>query len=96
MSGASIAEPACSEARQDEDGTTSLGAADWLCFAATPGFALMALLTAAYGSGPTGLLCSAAQGATPFGGMVPMYMLMSAFHSAPWVKLVSRRGITGG
>jgi hypothetical protein len=22
--------------------------------------------------------------------MVPMYLLMSAFHSAPWLKLVSR------
>jgi hypothetical protein len=27
------------------------------------------------------------------GGMVPMYLLMSAFHSAPWLKLISgRRG----
>jgi hypothetical protein len=23
--------------------------------------------------------------------MVPMYLLMSAFHAAPWLKLVSRR-----
>ena len=23
--------------------------------------------------------------------MVPMYLLMSAFHSAPWLKLVSRQ-----
>jgi hypothetical protein len=23
--------------------------------------------------------------------MVPMYLLMSAFHSAPWLKLVSSR-----
>jgi hypothetical protein len=26
--------------------------------------------------------------------MVPMYLLMSAFHSVPWLKLISRR--TGG
>jgi hypothetical protein len=24
-------------------------------------------------------------------GMVPMYLLMSAFYSAPWLKLISRR-----
>jgi hypothetical protein len=24
-------------------------------------------------------------------GMVPMYVLMSAFHFAPWLKLISRR-----
>jgi hypothetical protein len=24
-------------------------------------------------------------------GMVPMYLLMSAFHSAPWLKLISSR-----
>jgi hypothetical protein len=23
--------------------------------------------------------------------MVPMYLLMSAFHTAPWLKLISRR-----
>jgi len=25
------------------------------------------------------------------GGMVPMYLLMSAFHSAPWLKLIAGR-----
>ena len=33
---------------------------------------------------------------TPLGGMVPMYLLMSAFHLAPWLKLISgRRNIAG-
>jgi hypothetical protein len=27
--------------------------------------------------------------------MVPMYLLMSAFHSTPWLKLISRRRSTG-
>jgi hypothetical protein len=70
------------------------GAADWLCLAAAPSFAIMALLTAGLGDGPDAL-CSAAHAASPLSGMVPMYVLMSAFHSAPWLKLIShwRRGV---
>lgn len=63
-------------------------AAGWLSFAAAPTFAIMALLTGVFGGGD---ICSAAQGAWPLSGMVPMYLLMSAFHSAPWLKLVSSR-----
>jgi len=69
----------------------SLGAADWLCLAATPTFATMALLTGVLGGGPPDMLCSAAQDAPPLSGMVPMYLLMGAFHSAPWLKLISSR-----
>jgi hypothetical protein len=29
--------------------------------------------------------------ASPLIGMVPMYLLMSAFHLAPWLKLISTR-----
>ena len=67
------------------------GAADWLCLAATPTFAIMALLAGVLGGGPLDMLCSAAQDASPLTGMVPMYLLMSAFHSAPWLKLISSR-----
>jgi hypothetical protein len=67
------------------------GAADWLCLAAAPSFAIMALLTGGLGGGMPDMLCSAAHGASPLSGMVPMYLLMSAFHAAPWLKLVSRR-----
>ena len=63
-------------------------AADWLHLAAAPSFALMALLTAVLG-GTQDALCSTA-GASPLSGMVPMYLLMSAFHSAPWLKLIAR------
>ncbi len=69
----------------------ALGAADWLCLAAAPTFAIMALLTGVLGGGPPDMLCSAAQDASPLGGMVPMYLLMCAFHSPPWLKLISRR-----
>jgi len=32
---------------------------------------------------------------SPLGGMVVMYLLMSAFHSTHWLKLVSRRHHAG-
>jgi hypothetical protein len=66
-------------------------AADWLRFAAAPTFAIMALLTGVLGGGPQDMLCSTAQDASPLSGMVWMYMLMSAFHSAPWLKLIASR-----
>jgi hypothetical protein len=47
----------------------------------------MALLTGALDGGPTETLCSAAH-ASPLSGMVTMYLLMSAFHAAPWLKLI--------
>jgi hypothetical protein len=67
------------------------GAADWLCLAATPIFAIMALLTAVHGDGQMAAMCSAMPNASPLDGMVPMYLLMSAFHAAPWLKLISGR-----
>src|SRR5256885_3343051 len=70
-------------------------AADFLYLAAAPTFAIMALLTGVLGGGAADALCSIA-GASPLGGMVPMYLLMSAFHLAPWLKLISgRRNIAG-
>jgi hypothetical protein len=68
----------------------ALGAADWLGLAAAPTFAGMALLTVGYG-GPADMLCSAPHHAAPFGGMATMYLLMSAFHTASWLKLLSGR-----
>ena len=64
-------------------------AADLLSLAAAPTFAIMALLTAVLGGSPDAL-CSGA-GASPFGGMVPMYLLMAAFHAAPWLRRIARR-----
>jgi hypothetical protein len=63
----------------------------WLSLAAAPTFAIMAFVTAAFGGGPQDLFCAAAQHASPLNGMAWMYLLMSAFHSAPWLKLMSGR-----
>ena len=61
-----------------------------LHLAATPAFALMALLTA-LGGGRADMLCAAMPHASPLAGMVPMYLLMSVFHAAPWLKLMGGR-----
>ncbi|OAV52231.1 hypothetical protein A6U98_25800 [Rhizobium sp. WYCCWR10014] len=62
-------------------------AADWLSLAAAPTFALMALLTATTGSAD--MICTTTPDAFPIGGMVPMYLLMSGFHLAPWLRLAA-------
>jgi hypothetical protein len=67
------------------------GIADWLCLAAAPTFGVMALLTAVVGEAPQTMVCSASHGASPLSGMALMYALMSAFHAAPWLGLVTRR-----
>ena len=72
------------------------GAVHWLGLAAAPTFAIMALLTGVLGGGAPDVLCSAAHDASPLSGMVPMYLLMSVFHSAPWLKLIcALRGVGG-
>ena len=68
---------------------TLASAAGLLSLAATPTFAIMALLTAVHGDSMSDMLCSAARDGSPLTGMVPMYLLMSAFHLAPWLRLLS-------
>jgi hypothetical protein len=65
----------------------ALKAADWLALAAAPTFAVMALLTGVVAEGPAAMLCSSAH-VSPLSGMVTMYLLMSAFHVGPWLKLI--------
>jgi len=62
----------------------------WLGLAAAPSFALMALVTGLVHDGGADMLCSAAHGSWSVGGMAPMYLLMSVFHAAPWMKLAVR------
>lgn len=68
----------------------AIRAAGFLHLAAAPTFAIMALLTGVLGGGSPDALCSMG-GASPLNGMAPMYLLMSAFHSAPWLKLIAGR-----
>jgi hypothetical protein len=76
---------------EDKQAYPMLSAADWLSLAAAPTFAIMALLASIFGGGPPDMLCSAGHGVSSLSGMAPMYLLMGAFHSAPWLKLISRR-----
>jgi hypothetical protein len=66
--------------------------ADWLCLAATPTFALMALLTILFGSDAMAMMCTGGMSQSPFGGMLPMYLLMSLFHLPPWIELAAGCG----
>jgi hypothetical protein len=86
MTEAHPAHPTGGVSRDDAGATVTLGLAEWLRLSAMPTFAIMALLTGLGGS-PMDRLCSSGHGA-PLSGMVTMYLLMSAFHSPPWLKLI--------
>jgi hypothetical protein len=62
-----------------------------LSLGATPTFAIMALLTVAHRGSIPDMICSAGPDGSPLTGMIPMYLLMSAFHLPPWLKLFSSR-----
>jgi hypothetical protein len=80
--------------RRENGNAAAMGAADFLYLAAAPTFAIMALLTGVLGGGSPDALCSMVS-ASPLNGIVPMYLLMSAFHSAPWLKLIASRRARG-
>jgi hypothetical protein len=78
------------------EGSLAAGAlriADCLRLAAAPSYAIMALVTAAFGESPKDMLCTAMHQMSALSGMagsmVWMYLLMSVFHSAPWLKLIA-------
>jgi hypothetical protein len=60
-----------------------------LSLAAAPILAIMALLTGIHDGSMPDMLCSTAGNGLPLSGMVVMYVLMSAFHLGPWLRLVS-------
>ena len=61
-----------------------------LSLGAAPVFALMALWTGLFDQ--PDMLCMSMHGASSLNGMALMYTLMSVFHAAPWMKLISSRG----
>lgn len=76
-----------------DDLSASRRPADWLSLAAAPTFAVMALLAGVPDGGAPDMPCLAPHHASPLTGMVPMYLLMSLFHAAPWLRLLAgRRG----
>jgi len=81
----------------NEGGNVTLGAVDLLSLAGAPTFAIMALLTGILDVGPPDMLCLATQHTMAGNGMGLMYLLMSAFHSAPWLRLLGNRrdGVRG-
>ena len=76
----------CGAIRSESGHASTRSAAEWLGLAAAPTFAIMALLTSV--GGQPDILCAAA---SPLNGMTAMYLLMSAFHSAPWLRLIASR-----
>jgi hypothetical protein len=85
----------------------ALGAADWLCLAAAPTFAAMALLTGVQSSGPPDIFCSAMHGASPLGGIgacsdaelaehIRQQIAASRLHGEGYRKLWARLRFAGG
>ena len=70
--------------------TAMLGAAEWLSLAAAPTFAIMAIVSVCLGGSPP-MLCATGADAFSLRGMAVMYVLMSAFHATPWLRLMARR-----
>lgn len=78
------------EARKKDAAVRQMAnAASWLSLAAAPTFALMAWIAATNASRIS--ICSLAPEMLPVDPMALMYLLMSIFHIAPWLKLFSGR-----
>jgi hypothetical protein len=68
----------------------------WLALAAAPTLAMMALLSTVHGGASLDAFCSTEHDGSLLSSMGSMYLLMSAFHVAPWLTLFSsRRNVTG-
>ena len=75
------------------NGTSAPKPTEWLSLAASPIFAAMALASAAAAGGRVDALCGPGS-SWPLDGMVVMYLLMCAFHVAPWLRLLGSRRAT--
>jgi len=72
----------------------ALRVADVLALAASPTFAVMALVTGVAGGGSAEMFGMGAH-VSPMSGMVTMYLLMSAFHAGAWLKVIRASGRQG-
>ena len=63
------------------------GAGAWIGLAASPSFAMMALIEALHA--PTLSICSGTAAMLPWNGMAQMYLLMALFHVSPWIGRVT-------
>ena len=79
----------------DGSGDAAPGLASWLGLAGAPTFALMALWSAFFSSQPD-MICAATQDSALMSAMTVMYLLMSAFHSSPWLNLIAGRPTLAG
>ncbi len=61
-----------------------------LALAAAPTFATMAVVAGVVQTGTPGPICTTSHAGPWLVGMVPMYLLMSLFHAAPWWRVVAR------
>ncbi|OZI56087.1 hypothetical protein [Bordetella genomosp. 4] len=69
----------------------ALRMARWLHLAAAPAFAAMAAMTFLLGGDAHPMTCLGGDRGSPISGMGLMYLLMSVFHAAPWLKFVASR-----
>ena len=65
------------------------GVADRLGLAAAPTFAVIALMTGLSDGEAHDALCATLRNAGPLSGMTLMYLLMSVFHTPPWLRLIA-------
>lgn len=78
------------KARKNDNQTQwSFSVSGVLGLTASPTFLLMAWISANDTSQT--VTCLSASGVPPLGGMPRMYLLMSLFHIAPWLKIASGR-----
>jgi hypothetical protein len=75
--------------KQNAGARRARDAVGWIGLAASPTFALMAWVATT--DAPRIAICSSASDMRPIDGMAWMYLLMSLFHVAPWLKLTFDR-----
>jgi hypothetical protein len=73
------------------DGSGRGARANWLGFAASPAFVLMAWRTGLPGTGSQAMICAVGPEPSWLAGMTPMYLLMSGLHAGPWLRLIAGR-----